>query len=248
MELLTTNLLKKSSGALENYRGFLGADANLLRPLKGEEVKLLTVLMTIPGEAMNLMKQIMNESSVRLMLGWLNDTGMTVYVTPGIVAFLGSIANRPAEILMWTYTLAQMVIEEEATPESPIDLETFVEGKYFGHGLPSENLIKKRWNEQQLLVVAAGQKPLDHIEDIKLWPHVQTPESVMAALAAATANVVDTVEVERIEAPKADENGCCPICKEPMKHNIPRMGDAGGFVHTKTGSFKCSIDKQPPVV
>jgi uncharacterized phage protein (TIGR01671 family) len=35
----------------------------------------------------------------------------------------------------------------------------------------------------------------------------------------------------------------CGNCGKEMSHNVPRLGDSGGFVHKETGKFECKISK-----
>lgn len=34
--------------------------------------------------------------------------------------------------------------------------------------------------------------------------------------------------------------GVCMECGEPMRHNVPRLGPDGGYIHAKTGRFSCA--------
>ena len=36
----------------------------------------------------------------------------------------------------------------------------------------------------------------------------------------------------------------CNKCHKKMRHNVPRLGDAGGFVHDHNNSFSCEGDSQ----
>ena len=38
---------------------------------------------------------------------------------------------------------------------------------------------------------------------------------------------------------KEDFPSRCGLCGKPMRHNIPRLGNSGGFVHAETGDFGC---------
>ncbi len=40
----------------------------------------------------------------------------------------------------------------------------------------------------------------------------------------------------------------CSRCKAPMRHNVPRLGSAGGFVHAETGKFECADGQMSNVV
>ena len=31
----------------------------------------------------------------------------------------------------------------------------------------------------------------------------------------------------------------CQLCGDTMRHNVPRLGDSGGFVHDKTSQYQC---------
>lgn len=43
----------------------------------------------------------------------------------------------------------------------------------------------------------------------------------------------------------SDNQMTCGECGKEMRHNVPRLGDSGGFVHADTGSFLCdSIKKE----
>ena len=39
--------------------------------------------------------------------------------------------------------------------------------------------------------------------------------------------------------------GTCAYCGKEMIHNVPRMGDAGGFVHKHNCSFSCTDEGHP---
>ena len=54
----------------------------------------------------------------------------------------------------------------------------------------------------------------------------------------------DEAEIKREENPSPTMT--CGHCGKKMAHNVPRLGDAGGFVHKETGKFECS-NKNPIV-
>lgn len=165
--------LVPSHGPLEHYRGLLGYEAKWLRSLNPDEVKLLTVLASVPGEAIKLIQQLMHQGAMRTLIGYLNEANMIEYVEPEMVAFFGMISGRPGEAIMWAYTLAQMAVEEDATPDQPVSIKTVSKGKYFGIGIPSEDLLIKCWQAQKQQIILVGQNPGDDLENIKYWPHVE---------------------------------------------------------------------------
>jgi uncharacterized phage protein (TIGR01671 family) len=51
----------------------------------------------------------------------------------------------------------------------------------------------------------------------------------------------DEAEIKREEKPSPTMT--CGHCGKEMAHNVPRLGDAGGFIHKGTGKFECKISK-----
>jgi hypothetical protein len=37
----------------------------------------------------------------------------------------------------------------------------------------------------------------------------------------------------------------CGACGLPMRHNVPGLGDAGGWVHAYSGQFSCEPESKP---
>jgi len=40
----------------------------------------------------------------------------------------------------------------------------------------------------------------------------------------------------------SNEIAVCVKCEKPMRHNVPRLGDSAGYVHSDTGSPVCAED------
>ena len=59
------------------------------------------------------------------------------------------------------------------------------------------------------------------------------------------------IEKQILDPKRQEFPTTCGLCEDEMTHNVPRLGQAGGFVHKDTGKFECeppkAINPRPPL-
>ena len=72
------------------------------------------------------------------------------------------------------------------------------------------------------------------------------PKQAELLLRAAGYDVTDVTENPETEFQwnSAHPVGTCAKCGSEMAHNVPRLGDGGGFIHKAAGKYECKNEPQ----
>lgn len=154
---------------LSNYKGLIPDGTTDLEPLSEIQVKamMMCVFAKESEQASNLWKAILQDLlGAQIMNSKLVAAGREGAATDALKALVALLSKRAGDAVMWAYTLCYMekALGRQATVGDWSSLE------YFGMGVPTEDFMHKRWEEQKNNGTRGDLESDNYIDNPSLWP------------------------------------------------------------------------------